>query len=189
MVRSLSVLFIFVCSNVCAKDALLREGVNWLKGSLPEGTEVTFNKSRLKFDGCKHREYELAINQPFSENFSVEALVTHAKGQLVWGTYQQSVSVKKYSFIPRYQVSENVSLGAGMVYQSSPEFKTSQGFDINLPKSQMFLVSSRFQGLRNNHHIELEFSSTKYSATDTAGNWFERGAADNKFTVSYEASF
>ena len=146
MVRSLSVIFIFVCSNVCAKDALLREGVNWLKGSLPEGTEVTFNKSRLKFDGCKHREYELAINQPVSENFSVEALVTHAKGQLVWGTYQQSVSVKKYSFIPRYQVSETVSLGRAWCIRVHLSLKPHKGLILTCQKVRCFLSAVVFKG-------------------------------------------
>ena len=143
----------------------------------------------MKFNGCKHREYELQLSQPLTDNLTFEAQLTHAKGQLDWGTYKQSVSLEQYSFIPRYSMNERVSLGAGVVVQRSPEFKTSQGFDMDLPGSQMFLVNSRFKGLSNNHQVELEFSSTKYSATSSTGSWFERGQADNKITLSYEASF
>lgn len=189
MTKFLPVVLFLTSSVVCAEEKLLKQGVGWLKGSLPESTSINFTKSRVKFNGCKHLEYELKVAHPVSENLSLEAKITHAKGQLDWGVHKQSVSLEQYSVIPRYSMNERISLGAGVVFQSAPEFKTSQGFDTDLPRSHVLLINSRFNGLTGNQHFELELSSTRYSATNSTGSWFERGQADNKISFNFEASF
>lgn len=189
MTKFLPVVLFLTSTVVCAEEKLLKQGVSWLKGSLPEGTTINFSKSRVKFNGCNHREYELKVSHPLSDKLSLEAEITHAKGQLDWGIHKQSVSLEQYSIIPRYSVNERISLGAGVVYQSAPEFKTSQGFDTELPRSQVLLINSRFNGMTGNQHFELEISSTRFSATSSNGSWLERGQADNKISLNFEASF
>lgn len=189
MKRLISLAFLMTSSSVCADSEWVNQSVEWLKDALPQNTTVSFNKSRIKFNGCKHREYELLVSQPVTENFTVEAQITQAKGQLDWGLYKQSVRLEQFSIVPRYRVSERVSLGAGMVIQSSPEFRTSHGFDTDLPEGEILLLNSRIYGIQQDHQIEFEISRTRYAATSESGTWFERGEADNKVTLSYEVIF
>lgn len=156
---------------------------------MPEATKVEFNKSRIKFNGCKHREYELALTQPLSKNLSLEGGLSYYKGQLAWGINNQKISLKRYSFLPRYRVSNSVSVSAGMVMQSAPEFKTSQGLELNLPKSRIYMISSRFQGVRDDHQVDVELSSHKWDSTGQFGSMFAQGMVDNKINVSYSAFF
>ena len=172
-----------------ADETFLAASLNLLKQSLPDTTTVTFNKSRFKFNGCKHRQYELLVNQPVTENMWVEFEIEQAKGQLEWGTYSQSVQVNSISFTPRYGVTDNLSVGFGFEKQASPVFKTTQGFDIDLPKSQKYVLSTRFTHPDNRHQVELALSSTKWQATSVTGNWFDRGKADNKLMLEYTGSF
>ncbi|MDC0603232.1 hypothetical protein OAP14_09460 [Aliiglaciecola sp.] len=183
-------LFMTLIGSQChAQENIVAQGVNWLKSSLPEATKVEFNKSRIKFNGCKHREYELALTQPLSKNLSLEGGLSYYKGQLAWGINNQKISLKRYSFLPRYRVSNLVSVSAGMVMQSAPEFKTSQGLELNLPKSRIYMISSRFQGVRDDHQVDVELSSHKWDSTGEFGSMFAQGMVDNKINVSYSAFF
>ncbi len=76
-----------------------------------------------------------------------------------------------------------------MVMQSAPEFKTSQGLELNLPKSRIYMISSRFQGVRDDHQVDVELSSHKWDSTGQFGSMFAQGMVDNKITVSYSAFF
>jgi len=189
MFRCLCLFLTLVSGSCLANDNFVVQGVNWLTSSLPDSTSVEFNKSRIKFNGCKHREYELALIQPLTSKFAIEGGMTYAKGQLNWGINNQKISLKRFSFLPRYKVSENISVSAGMVLQSAPEFKTSQGFELNLPKSKIYTLSSRFMGSRDAHQLEIELSSHQWEPNGEAGSFFDNGLVDNKFNVSYSAFF
>ena len=180
--------FVFAC-QVHAADNLVKTSVSLLKENLPDDFNVSFHKSRIKFDGCKHREYQLRFSKPIYQDFTVEADMTHAKGQLDWGVYNQSVSVMRYSIVPTYQYSEQLAFGAGMTYQSSPDFKTSHGGDFQLPEHKKLFVRTRIVGFRQNHHVEFELSRANWEQTSEDGNWFEQGKSDSRLTLSYEASF
>ena len=172
-----------------AEENFLKSSVNWLKSSLPQDTQVQFYKSKIKFNGCKHRDYELKISQPMSDDLTFEGGIAYAKGKLNWGIHNQKISLMRFSIMPRVQLNNHMSVGVGMVYQSAPEFRTSFGPNLTLPKSQMLVLNSRFQGIRENHHVEVELSNQRWDATDPTGNWFERGAADNKLSINYQANF
>lgn len=191
-----NIMFKYICllvaliSGSCnAKDNFLATSFDWLKSTLPDSTHLEFNKSKIKFDGCKHREYNLSLVQPVSENFSIESGVSYAKGKLSWGIHSQRISLRQYSFLPRFKFNNKISLSAGVIIQSAPEFKTSQGMEFELPKSKKFLISSRFKGLRDDHEIDIELSSHRWEATGETNSWFDRGLADNKLNISYAAYF
>ncbi|TRY31448.1 hypothetical protein [Aliiglaciecola sp. M165] len=189
MVKYLCLLMTLVGTTCQAQDNFVSQSVNWLKSSLPDTVNVEFNKSRIKFNGCKHREYELKLTQPFTENFSFEGGLTYAKGQLSWGINNQKISLKRYSVMPRYEVNHYVSVSAGMVLQSAPEFKSSQGVQFELPESRIYMITSRFKGVREDHHVDLEFSSHRWESTGELGSLFDNGFIDNKVNVSYSAYF
>ena len=189
MVKYIFLIVALVSGNCQATDNFLQTSFDWVKSNLPDSTNLQFNKSKIKFDGCKHREYKLSLIQPVSDNFSIESGVSYAKGKLSWGITSQKISLKRYSFLPRYNLNNKISFSAGVVLQSAPEFKTSQGLEFALPKSKKFLISSRFKGIRNDHAIDIELSSHRWEATGETNSWFDRGLADNKFNVSYSAYF
>lgn len=189
MVRLICIVMMLVCINCQAQENYISAGIQWLKSSLPETTKVELIKSRIKFDGCKHREYELAFTQPINQSFSLEGGFSYAKGSLNWGVNNQQISVRRYSFLPRFKINNRMSVSAGVIYQSAPEFKTSQGVELQLPTSHIYKISSRLQGLRDHHQVEFELSSHAWDATAEFGSLFENGLTDNKINVSYSAFF
>lgn len=113
----------------------------------------------------------------------------YAKGKHSWGVFSQKISVKEFTFIPRYQFSHSVSIGMGLVAQSQTEFKTSQGIEFNLPKNTQWLINTRINGFANNHYWEWSASSQKWSASDDLDGLFENGAIDNRIGLSYNGYF
>ncbi|WJG09968.1 hypothetical protein [Aliiglaciecola sp. LCG003] len=172
-----------------AQESYLTAGVNWLKSSLPEATKLEFNKSRIKFNGCKHREYKLSLTQPVTENFAIEGGLTYAKGQLNWGVSNQKISLKRYSLVPRYRLNYNMSIAAGLVLQSAPEFKTSQGLELALPTSKIFVLSTRFNDSKDKYQIEIELSSHRWDNNADTTNGLNSGVVNNKMNISYSAFF
>ena len=141
-------------------------------------------KSAIKFNGCKKKEYLASLNQPINKNIMLEMGLGYAEDAHSWGAFNQKVSVKKFSFIPRYQFSHDVSIGFGVIAQSQTEFKTSQGFEFNLPENTEWLVN-----IRNNHYWQWAASRQKWSASHALGGLFEDGAASNNISLSYNGYF
>jgi hypothetical protein len=189
MAKYICLLLTLACGLCHAQENAFTTGVQWLKQSLPQSMKVEFNKSRIKFKGCKHREYELNFFQPMTENITLQAGVSYAKGQLNWGVNNQKISLQQYSVLPRYTVSDNVSVSGGVVLQSAPEFKTSQGVELILPRSKIYKLTTRFVDERQEHQLEVEVSSHHWNATGEFGSLFANGLVDNKVGVSYTALF
>lgn len=190
MMKNLLLLLCAVFSvNCVAENIWVKNSVEWLTDSLPEETLFNFDSEGLGFKGCKHREYQMRLSQPLSQDFSLDTTIGYSKGKLQWGVFSQKVSMYEWSLVPRYQVSERISFGVGFVSQSEVSFKTTQGLTFDLPRNTEWLAASRIQGLAENHYWELKVSSQKWQASAASGTWFERGEADNKINLLYSGYF
>lgn len=180
---------LLVSSHCSASSDALAITMSWLQTWAPQNIEFSVEKSAIKFSGCKQKEYLAVLNQPLTENFVLEMGLGYAKGRHSWGVFNQNISVKEFSLIPRYQVSHDISIGFGLIAQSQTEFKTTQGVEFNLPKNTEWLLNTRTDGFANNHYWEWTASSQKWSASDDFGGLFENGATNNKIGLSYNGYF
>ena len=180
---------LLVSSHCFASSDTLTRTLNWLQTWAPQNVEFKMLKSGIKFSGCKQKEYLAALNQPLTENIVLEIGLGYYKGRHSWGVFNQKISLKELSFIPRYQISHNISIGFGVIYQSQTDFKTSQGVEFNLPKNTEWLLNTRTDGFANNHYWEWSASSQKWSASNDFGKAFENGATNNKIGLRYSGYF
>ena len=181
--------FLMVSSHCCASSDALANTLNWLQTWAPQNLEFKMTTSAIKFNGCKQKEYLASLNQPITKNITLEMDLGYAKGAHSWGVFNQKVSVKEFFFIPRYQFSHDVSIGFGVIAQSQTEFKTSQGFEYNLPKNTEWLVNTRIDGFASNHYWQWTASSQKWSASDALGGLFKNGATSHNISLSYNGYF
>lgn len=185
----LLVICLLISSHCSASSDALATTLSWLQTWAPQNIEFKVAKSAIKFSGCKQKEYLAALNQPLTENIVLEMGLGYAKGSHSWGVFNQKISVKEFSFIPRYQFSHDISIGFGVIAQSQTEFKTSQGLKFNLPKNTEWMVNTRTSGFSNNHYWEWSASSQKWSAANDLGGAFENGLTNNKIGLSYNGYF
>jgi hypothetical protein len=185
----LSAICLLVSNHCSASLDTLATTLSWLQTWAPQNVEFKMVKSAIKFSGCKQKEYLAALNQPLTKNIVLEMGLGYDKGAHSWGVFNQKISVKEFFFIPRYQFSHDVSIGFGVIAQSQTEFKTSQGFEFNLPRNFEWLVNTRTDGFANNHYWEWTVSSQQWSASNDLGGLFENGATNNKIGLSYNGYF
>ena len=180
---------LFISSHCSVSSDTLVTTLSWLQTWAPQNLEFKMVKSAIKFSGCRQKEYLAALNQPLTEKIVLEMGLGYAKGSHSWGVFNQKVSVKEFSFIPRYQFSHDVSIGFGVIAQSQTEFTTSHGLEFNLPRNKEWLFNTRTNGFSNNHYWEWSASSQKWSASNDFGRLFENGATNNKIGLSYNGYF
>ena len=181
--------FLLVSSHCSASSDTMGIALRWLQTLAPQNIEFTMLKSAIKFRGCKQKEYMAALNQPLTEHVVLEMGLGYAKGTHSWGVYNQKISVKEFSFIPRYQFSHDVSIGFGVIAQSQTEFKTSQGVELNVPKNTEWLLNTRTDGFAHDHYWEWSASSQKWRTSSKFGGVFKNGATNNKIGLSYTGYF
>lgn len=189
MNKLISALFVLMSLHCQAEEDFWVAGFNWIKASMPELNQIDFSKSNIKFPGCKHQDYELLLSQSFSNSFKIETTMGYTKGQLTLGGYEQKITMAQWSIIPRFQLSEVLSLGGGVIFQSEADFYGVQGEQFNLPKSRALTFNARFEGLVDKHSVELALTRKSWQATNALGNWFERGEQDTALTLSYQGYF
>jgi hypothetical protein len=188
--KSVLVITCLLMSPFCsASSDVLENTFGWLQTWAPQNIEFKVEKSAIKFKGCKQKEYLALMNQPLTENIILEMGLGYAKGRHSWGVFNQKISVKQVSFIPRYQLSHNVSFGIGLIAQSQTEFSTTQGTEFNIPKNTEWLINTRINGFAQNHYWEWTASSQKWIGSNDFGEAFENGATDNKVGLSYNGYF
>jgi|TARA_R100000687_G_scaffold83693_1_gene88887 hypothetical protein len=188
--RSLIAIFtIFFATQVSAAELNWQQTLQWLKQSLPQSTELDFNKKSIKFDGCHQRDYQLTFHQKFGDAISVDTQVGYVKGELSWGAHNQKTTTRQWAILPRYRLNHHVSLGLGYIRQMDTNLETSQGADIQLPASNQWLLSSRFMLDSEHQYVEVALSRALWQANDAGHTWAGQGRTDKHINLVYVANF
>ena len=182
-------LLLVLCGSCQAANKLFSSSLEWAKASLPQELALEYDAEGLSFSGCKQREYQLRLTQPLTSRVSLDTTVGFAKGKLDWGVFSQKVSVYEFAVIPRYQLTDDLTLGMGVIAQSEVRFKAAHGKILDLPRSTEWLAVARISGLAEQHYWEIKFSSQKYAASNVSDNWFDQGIPNHKLNLEYVGYF
>jgi hypothetical protein len=189
MKKLMALLAVFCSCHCLAEDSIWQTSLSWIADTLPAETNFDYDSTAIKFQGCKQRSYAMHLNQPINTHFSVDVGLGYNKGELQWGVFSQKVSMTEWSMMPRYALSEKISVGLGVVSQSSVNFKSTQGQAFDLPNNREWLANTRVFTDTAGHFWDITVSSQKWQASNATGTWFERGEANNKVSLSYTGFF
>ncbi|MEH6710385.1 MAG: hypothetical protein V7733_04165 [Paraglaciecola polaris] len=186
-----AICFFMFCfaSNVSAAELNWAQTLEWVKQTLPQSTELDFNKKSIKFDGCHQRDYQLTFHQKFGEDISLDTQVGYLKGELNWGAHNQKTTTRQWAILPRYRLNHRISLGLGYIRQMDTNLETSQGTDIQLPASNQWLFSSRFMLDSQQQYVEVAVSKALWQANDATQSWFGEERTDKHINIVYVANF
>ncbi|MFT2091769.1 hypothetical protein [Paraglaciecola sp. 2405UD69-4] len=184
-------LCIFVLTpKLCfANIEMLEPTIEWLASFNSENIEFGVDKSAIKFAGCKQVTYSASINRPITKSTSLEMGVGYAKGRHSWGVFNQRVSVKELSVIPRYQFTHDVSLGLGVILQTPTEFTTAQGVQFDLPKNSEWLLNARIDGVHDSHYWEVALASQTWDGNQYFSSTLDKKVTNNKLELQYKGYF
>lgn len=191
-VFAVSALFSLSCN---AQEDWIESSVAWFKSALPDSLKVDYDKSKIKVGSDSQQVHHLFISKDFSTfsstPFSIETLISLNKDRAGTGPAGQKMQHYHLEFMPRYHVSEKMSVGMGIHYGSSPELRLSQGQDYRLGSETAFMLSGRFQGKSKNQWFEL--SVEKYNRQSATMNFHQtfttQGFSESKFKLKYQGMF
>ncbi|NMH59992.1 hypothetical protein [Alteromonas ponticola] len=149
---------------------------------------VTFSNKKLKFNGCKQREYELTMAQHLSPRMTIEATLHYEKGRLDYGVLNQKVSARGYQLASWYQL-DGYALGVSNRVVSEHEINLPLADTIELPTSQALALNMRTKGLRETHELSLSAVRETWSAKNAALGLSWDKAYDNQLRMNYSIIF
>ena len=194
--RRLNQSFLAMCFCPCfllagaANASVVEKAQEWLnKYSDSDDTfSLTLTKNKIKFKGCKQKQYQLAFSQKLAPMFNVEAIVHYNKGLLDYGVMSQRVRSHEFEVVSWWDRGD-YRLGLSHKVRPRHEMSNPVADTIRLP-------TSTSAGL----YVEIPFKEDKHLLTVGAmrESWESEGASmqlpwrssrDNQVKVEYAITF
>lgn len=161
---------------------------NWLKGNVGEHLQISFNKQKIQFEGCKLKAYDLLFTKPVGDHLSLDMSLGYATGRNSWGIFSQTVMVKSYQITPRWHF-KHFSLGLGLSIQQAHQLKTSHGPEINLPLQKQWSIEADLPTLADNHSTRISLIRQEWEANNLAFSTTNYKAQNTALMVNYSVVF
>ena len=149
---------------------------------------LTLTKNKIKFKGCKQKQYQLAFSQKIAPMFNIEAIVHYNKGLLDYGVLSQRVKSHEFEVVSWWDRGD-YRLGLSHKVRPRHEMRIPVADTIRLP-------TSTTAGL----YVEVPFNEDRHLLTVGAmrESWESGGASlqlpwrssrDNQVKVQYAITF
>lgn len=149
---------------------------------------LTLTKNKIKFKGCKQKQYQLAFSQKIAPMFNIEAIVHYNKGLLDYGVLSQRVKSHEFEVVSWWDRGD-YRLGLSHKVRPRHEMRIPVADTIRLP-------TSTTAGL----YVEVPFNEDRHLLTIGAmrESWESGGASlqlpwrssrDNQVKVQYAITF
>lgn len=171
-----------------ANENWFETSAQWLKSALPKSHQFSFDKTSYKAAACKQKHYQIDYRNQISTDFSISTRLIYNKNRYYLGGQNQKVETASLSFVPEYQVSQHISIGAGIELAKAPEFKSAD-IRFELPKSRTLLLVANLESDQQTGQWQVTLSRKHWQANDNHLDWFVHNQVDNKLSVGYQWSF
>lgn len=189
MKRVILIVLLLKFGGASAEQNLLSDSVRWIKDNLPTSTELALDRSKVKINGYKLRQYQLNISQTLHRDLVFASGISYAKGQLDLGVNEQRFTFKRFTLGPQYSPNHYTVVQASYTFQSAPEFTGAHELQFELPKSRIMAISTAFTEQSDGDLYELVLSRHQWDAMQTNGSFFDNGLVDNKLMLTYTTWF
>ena len=109
--------------SISVSASAIEDAEQWLSEyvSLDDTFSIALSKNKIRFKGCKQKQYQLVVNQQFTKRFNVEAIVHYNKGLLDYGVLAQRVKSHEFEVVSWWDKgSYRVGLSHNCLLYTSP---------------------------------------------------------------------
>lgn len=188
------ILAMSICSCLmmagAANASVVEKAQQWLNkySDSDDIFSLTLTKNKIKFKGCKQKQYQLAFSQKIAPMFNIEAIVHYNKGLLDYGVLSQRVKSHEFEVVSWWDRGD-YRLGLSHKVRPRHEMRIPVADTIRLP-------TSTTAGL----YVEVPFNEDRHLLTVGAmrESWESGGASlqlpwrssrDNQVKVQYAITF
>ncbi|MBU3020753.1 hypothetical protein [Aestuariibacter sp. A3R04] len=180
----------FAPSICVAGSSIGEQAESWLseKVDVSDRISVSLSKNKIKFDGCRQKDYKLSVATSLTRNINVEAIARYGRGVLEFGVFNQRVTSRAYELITWWQ-QPNYRMGLASQLRPAHDLDLPMSGSFSLPDSTTFSVYLETQGWRDAHTLSfaLRRESWRANSSDLVLSWDR--SADNQIHLGYKIGF
>jgi len=149
---------------------------------------LTLTKNKIKFKGCKQKQYQLALSQRIAPMFNIEAIVHYNKGLLDYGVLSQRVKSHEFEVVSWWD-SGNYRVGLSHKVRPRHEMSVPVADTIQLPTSTSAGVYLEIPFKENKHLLTLGALRESWESDGASLQLPWRSSRDNQVKVQYAITF
>ncbi|WP_394222983.1 hypothetical protein [Alteromonas gracilis] len=189
-----SLLAICICPSVfmagAANASLVEKAEQWLNNysDSDDTFSLTLTKNRIKFKGCKQKQYQLAFSQKITPMFNVEAIVHYNKGLLEYGVLSQRVRSHEFEVVSWWD-SGDYRVGLSHKVRPRHELSIPVTDRIQLPTSTSAGVYLEIPFKEDTHLLTLGAVRESWESDGASQEIAWRASRDSQVRVQYAITF
>lgn len=180
--------FLLIVSDVNAD--VVEETERWLNkySNSDDSFSLSLIKNKIKFKGCKQKQYQLALNKRIGSMFNVEGIVHYNKGLLDYGVLSQRVKSHEYEVVSWWD-SGDYRIGLSHKIRPQHEISLPVADSIQLPTSITSGLYVQFPFNEDSHLLTIGALRESWDSSDASISLPWRSSRDNQVTLQYAITF
>ena len=149
---------------------------------------LTLTKNKIKFKGCKQKQYQLAFSQKIAPMFNIEAIVHYNKGLLDYGVLSQRVKSHEFEVVSWWDRGD-YRLGLSHKVRPRHEMRIPVADTIRLPTSTTAGLYVEVPFNEDRHLLTVGAMRESWESGDASLQLPWRSSRDNQVKVQYAITF
>lgn len=169
---------------------VLEKAQEWLNQYAEQDNTFTLSltKNKIKFKGCKQKQYQLTFNQQLSSQFNIQAIVHYNKGLLDYGVLSQRVRSHEFEVVSWWDTGD-FRLGLSHKVRPRHEISIPVADTIALPTSTTAGLYLEVPFKNNQHIVTFGALQESWNADSASFALPWRTSRDSQLTVQYAITF
>jgi len=173
-----------------ASASALETAERWLNEyvSKDDRFSVALTKNKIRFKGCKQKQYQFVLNQKFTDSFNVQAIVHYNKGLLNYGVLTQRVKSHEYELVSWWDRGD---YRVGLSHKIRPQHEISIPIadTIQLPTSITSGIYVEIPFVDAQHTLTIAALRESWAADDASMRLPWRTSHDSQVQLQYAIAF
>lgn len=173
-----------------AQASVVEKAQEWLNqyADSEDTFSLTLTKNKIKFEGCKQKQYQLAFSQQIAPMFNIEAIVHYNKGTLAHGILSQRVRSHEFELVSWWD-SGDYRVGLSHKVRPRHEMRIPVADTIRLPTSTSAGVYLEIPFKEDKHLLTIGALRESWESDGASLKLPWRASTDNQVKLHYAINF
>ncbi len=173
-----------------AQASVVEKAQEWLNryADSDDTFSLTLTKNKIKFEGCKQKQYQLAFSQQIAPMFNIEAIVHYNKGLLDNGVLSQRVRSHEFELVSWWD-SGDYRLGLSHKVRPRHEMSIPVADTVRLPTSTSAGIYLEIPFKEDKHVLTIGALRESWESDGASFQLPWRSSRDNQVKLQYAINF
>ncbi len=188
---AITAIFIYsLCLPLTVRASAVERAEKWLNQYAERGDvfSLSLTKNKIKFEGCKQKQYQLALSHKVTNELNIDAVVYYNKGLLDFGVLTQRVRSHEFEVVGWWN-KKGYRIGLSHKVRPRHTMTLPLSDTVYLPTSTTAGVYIELPLANNNHLLTLGAMQESWDGNSASINLPWRSSKDNQITLTYAITY